>query len=233
MIDAHSNPLTGISSMAVRDVLGELAAAYARETAVRVEIVAVGGVDAARRINAGEPFDFVVLASDAIDKLADSARIDASSRVDVARSGIAVAVRAGASQPDIATESALRDAFLRAHNVGYSTGPSGRYLLELLARWGIAGQLEKRLVQAPPGVPVASLVAQGDVEIGFQQLSELVHAPEIVVVGTLPAAVQSMTTFTAAVCRASSQPERAKAFLAFLASPRADDAKRRQGMNPL
>jgi molybdate transport system substrate-binding protein len=233
MVEPRREPsISGISSMAVAELLRELADVHARERGRRVDIICVGGVDAARRVDAGEPFDFVVLAADAIDKLVDSGRVDASSRVPLACSEIAVAVRAGASQPDLSTESTLRDAVLQARNVGYSTGPSGKYLLDLFARWGIAAQLKGRLIQAAPGVPVASLVACGDAEIGFQQLSELVNAPGIVVVGPLPTAVQLVTTFTAGVCTASSQPELAKAFLSFAASTRTDDAKRRQGMNP-
>ena len=193
--------------------------------------MSVGGVDAARRVDAGEPFDFVVLAADAIAKLANAGRVDAQSLVGVARSGIAVAIRKVASRPDISTESALRDAVHRARSVGYSTGPSGKYLLGLFMRWGIAADIAQRLREAPPGVPVASLVERGHAEIGFQQLSELVNAPGVDVIGPLPAAVQSMTTFTAALCTTSAKRELTQAFLAFLASPGTARAKHRQGMD--
>jgi molybdate transport system substrate-binding protein len=224
--------ISGISSMAVRELLRELADMYARAAGLRVELVSVGGIDAARRVDAGEPFDFVVLAADAIAKLVDRGRVDAQSVVDVVRSAIAVAVRKGAPRPDISTESALRDAVQRARTVGYSTGPSGKYLLGLFTRWGIAGDIAERLREAPPGVPVASFVERGDAEIGFQQLSELLDAPGIEVIGPLPAAVQSMTTFAAGLCTISAKPDVTRAFLSSLASPRTAQAKRRHGMDP-
>ena len=224
--------ISGISSMAVRELLRELGDMYRRQAGARVDVVSVGGVDAARRVDAGEPFDFVVLAADTIGKLVNAGRVDAQSLVEVARSGIAVAVRKGASRPAISTESALRDAVHHARSVGYSTGPSGRYLLGLFARWGIAPDIAERLHEAPPGVPVASLIERGDAEIGFQQLSELVNAPGIDVIGPLPDAVQSMTTFTAALCTTSAKRELTRAFLAFLASPGTAQAKHRQGMDP-
>ena len=141
----------------------------------RSRSLSVGGVDAARRVSDGEPFDFVVLAADAIEKLAAAGRVDPGSRTDLARSGVAIAVAAGASRPDIGTESALRDAVLHARSIGYSTGPSGTHLVRLFERWGIAEAIAPRIVQASPGVPVATLVARGEVELGFQQLSELMQ----------------------------------------------------------
>ena len=220
--------LAGISSMAMRHALTELADAYEQRSAQRVTIVSVGGVEAARRIDDGESFDFAVLAADAIERLASAGRVDPASRADLARSGMAVAVKARAPRPDLDSEAAIRGALLRARSIGYSTGPSGAHLLRLFERWGIADAIAQRLVQAPPGIPVGSLVAQGAVELGFQQLSELMHVPGIDVIG-LPAEIQVTTVFSGAVCAASKHPAVAKAFLSFLASPEADVAKRRHG----
>jgi molybdate transport system substrate-binding protein len=146
--------------------------------------------------------------------------------------GVSVAVRAGAPRPDIGSEGALKRAVLAARSVGYSTGPSGVQLAKLFERWGIAGQLRERIVTAPPGVPVGALVACGEVELGFQQLSELMHLDGIDVLGPLPEPVQIVTTFSAGVGAASAQPDAARALLHFMASPAADDAKQRQGMTP-
>ena len=165
--------------------------------------LSVGGVDAARRVDDGEAFDFVVLAADAIEQLAAGGRVDPGSRTDLARSGVAIAVAAGAPRPDVGSESAVRDAVLRARSIGYSTGPSGAHLVRLFERWGIADAIAPRIVQAPPGVPVGTLVARGDVELGFQQLSELMHLPGIDVIGLLPPEIQVVTVFSAAVCTAS------------------------------
>src|SRR6266702_3997231 len=149
---ADGDPITGISSMATRHVLAELADTYTRLSGQQVTIVSAGGVDAVRRVQEGEAFDFVVLAADAI---------------------------------------------------------------------------APRIVQAPPGVPVGTLVARGDVELGFQQLSELMHLPGIEVIGLLPAEIQAVTIFSAAVCTVSRRRAAAEALLAFLASPEADATTRR------
>ena len=212
--------------MATRALLAELTAACAQP----VSIEAVGGVDAAKRVQAGESFDVVVLASDAIDKLIAAGRVLAGSKVDVVQSGVAVAVPAGAAHPDITSEDAVRRAVLAAPTLGYSTGPSGMQLAELFERWGIAEQIAPRLVQAPPGVPVGALVARGAVALGFQQLSELMNIEGIDVLGPLPPAIQITTTFSAGVCTASTQPDAARAVLAFLASPDAAQTKQRHGM---
>ena len=224
--------ITGISSMAMRNVLAELGDAYEQQTGQPVSVVSVGGVDAARRVDDGEAFDFVVLAADVIEQLAAGGHVDARSRTDLARSAVAIAVAAGATRPDVSTESAIRDAVLRARSIGYSTGPSGAHLVRLFERWGIVDAIAPRIVQAPPGLPVGTLMARGDVELGFQQLSELMHLPGIDVIGLLPAEIQVETVFSAAVCTASHCPAAAKAWLSFLASPEADAAKRRHGMEP-
>jgi molybdate transport system substrate-binding protein len=224
--------ITGVSSMAMRKVLAELGDAYERRSRRPVAIVSVGGVDAARRVDDGEAFDFVVLAADAIEQLASNGRLNAGSRTDLARSAVAIAVAAGATRPDISSESAIRDAILHARSIGYSTGPSGAHLVRLFERWGIADAIAPRLVQASPGVPVGTLVARGEVELCFQQLTELMDVPGVDVIGLLPAEIQRVTVFSAAVCTASKLPAATKALLSFFASPEADAAKRRYGMEP-
>ncbi len=224
--------IRGISSMATRQVLADLVQAYTAQTGVPVAIESVGGVDAAKRVQAGEAFDVVILASDAIDKLQATGHVLAGSKVDVVHSGTAVAVRVGAALPDLSSADAVRAAVLAARSVSYSTGPSGVALAQLFERWGIAPQVQDRIVTPPPGVPVGLLVARGEVELGFQQLSELIHVEGITVVGPLPPEIQITTTFSAAVCATSAQPDAVRALLAFLCSDAAAAAKRRQGMEP-
>jgi len=225
-------PITLISSMATRQVLAELAAAYARRSGCEVALESVGGVDAARRVQAGEAFDAVVLASDAIDRLVASGHVVAGSRVDLVRSPVAMAVRAGAPRPEVGSEAALRQAVQSARRIAFSTGPSGTHLARLFERWGLTADLIDRVVMAPPGVPVGSLVARGEVELGFQQLSELMHLEGIDVIGTLPMGCDFITTFSAGLCAASRQAAVVRAVLDFMASPAADAAKRRHGMEP-
>ena len=219
--------------MATRQLLAELLADYERRTGQPVSMESVGGVDAAKRVQAGEAFDLVVLGADAIAKLMAADALVPGSRVDLVLSGTAVAVRAGAPRPDIGSEEAVRRAVLAARSVSYSTGPSGVALAKLFERWGIADEIKNRLVTPPPGTPVGSLVAQGEVELGFQQLSELIHVPGLDIVGSLPAAIAIDTIFAGAVCKTSSRADEVRALLADMASPEADAAKRRQGMAPV
>jgi molybdate transport system substrate-binding protein len=228
-----SPALLGISSMATRQLLNGLTADFAQQHGIAVCIESIGGVDAAKRVQAGEGFDVVVLASDAIDKLIAAGHIRTGSKVNLVHSGVAVAVRAGAPVPDISSEAAVRAAVLNAKSVSYSTGPSGVALAKLFERWGIATDIASRMVQAPPGVPVGSLVASGQVDLGFQQLSELIHLPGIDVLGPLPAEIQITTTFSAGIATTATQVNSAQALLAFLASPQTADAKRKQGMEPV
>lgn len=227
-----STTLTLISSMATKALLADLVAAYsAQHPEVSVAVTSVGGVDAARRVVAGEAFDIVALASDALEKLAASGHVAGDSRVDMVHSAVAVAVPAGAAHPDIATEAALKDAVLAAPTLGYSTGPSGVQLAQLFERWGIAQQIAPRIVTPPPGTSVASLIARGEVALGFQQLSEMTGVAGIDVIGGLPEAVQIVTTFSAARATASTQPDAVQALLAFLASPATAELKQRHGMD--
>ena len=223
--------ITGISSMATRQLLAELTRVYEPQAGCAVEIESVGGVDAAKRVQAGEPFDVVFLASDVIDRLIASGHV-VSSRVDLVRSPVAIAVRNGAPKPDVSTEAALKQAVLAARRIGYSTGPSGVHLQKVFERWGIAERIQPRIVQAPPGVAVGSLVAHGEVDLGFQQLSELMHLEGIDTIGGLPGDTQFITTFSAGLCAKSTQPAAVRALLAFMKSPQVADIKRRHGMDP-
>jgi molybdate transport system substrate-binding protein len=221
-----------ISSMATRQVLAELVAQYQQTTAQPISTESIGGVDAAKRVQAGEAFDVVMLAANAIEQLTVAGKIVAGSRVDLVKSGVSIAVQSGAPRPDIGTEEAVKQAVLGARSISYSTGPSGVHLARLFERWGIAEQIKDRIVQAPPGVPVGSLVAQGEVALGFQQLSELIHLPGIEVLGPLPDAIQIITTFSAGLATTSTQAEAVRAMLAFMVSPAAAAAKLRNGMAP-
>src|SRR5277367_2850093 len=202
-----------LTSMAWRELLLELCARFEAATSQRVSVEPAGGVEVAKRVRGGEDADVVVLARSAIDNLAQAGALIGTGITDIARSGIAIAVRAGAQSADVATEEALKRAVMAANSVSYSTGPSGVYLEKIFAGWGVLDELHGRIVVPPPGVPVGSLLVSGAVQLGFQQLSELINLPGIRVLGPLPAAMQLTTIFSGAVARASTQAQSASALL--------------------
>ncbi|HYX67253.1 MAG TPA: substrate-binding domain-containing protein [Burkholderiales bacterium] len=218
-----------ISSMAAKDFLLDIAKQYQVDTGDVISVTTVGGVEVMRRVKAGEALDVVVLSAEQIDQLIADGAVLKGSRVDLVKSGVAVAVRRGAERRDISSEAAVKKAVLGSKSIGYSTGPSGVYLERLLASWDPDKRVKR--VQAVPGTPVGSLVAKGEVELGFQQLSELIHLQGIEVLGPLPPAIQLMTTFSAGVSVKSSQAEAVRAALAYMASPEALEAKRRNGLS--
>lgn len=224
--------ITGISSMATRQILAELCGAYRQRTGKLVAIESVGGVDAAKRIRAGEKFDVVVLADDAMKKLEADGFLKPGSRTGFAESSIAVAVRAGAKRPDLTDEVATKAAVKAARSVGYSTGPSGTHVLKLLEKWGIDPKDAKKVVQAPPGVPVGTLLARGEVELGFQQMSEFLEVQGIEVAGLLPPEIQSVTLFACGVGTQAGNEAGARDLVAYLTSPDTNATKSKHGMAP-
>lgn len=225
--------ITGLSSMATRAILADLAESYEQRSGRRVAIEFVGGVDAARRVRAGDPFDLVVLASAVMEQLEAEGHVTAASRMAFAISGIAMAIPAGMPRPDVEDEEAVKHATLGARKVCYSTGPSGDHLKRLWERWGIADSMAARAVQAPPGVPVGALLARGEADLGFQQLSELMNVPGVEILGPLPPEIQAVTVFSAGVSRASSLPDEARTLIEYLTSAEAAEVKRRHGMQPV
>ena len=218
--------------MATRQILAELCGTYRQKTGRSVAIESVGGVDAARRVRAGEKFDIVVLADDAMKKLEADGFLKVQSRAGFAESSIAVAVKAGTTRPDLTDEASTKAAVLAAQSVGYSTGPSGTHVLKLLEQWGIDAKDTKRVVQAPPGVPVGTLVARGEVELGFQQLSEFLEVQGVEVAGLLPSEIQSVTLFACGVGAPAGNEAGARELIAYLTSPDADATKWKHGMEP-
>lgn len=223
-------PLRLLSSMATYEVLAELASAVTRDLSQPLITTAAGGVEVAKRIEAGEAVDMVVLADKVIDRLIAAGRLRVGGRVDLVRSDIAVAVRSGARRPDISDAQAVKQSVLEARSLSYSTGPSGVYLEQLFERWGILPQIRSRIVVPPPGVPVRTLVADGTCELGFQQLSELINLPGIEVLGTLPTEIQATTVFSGGVSTHCANPEAAQLVLEYMAAPMTTPIKQKYGM---
>lgn len=189
------------------------------------------------RLKRNEPADVVIGVGDSIDALIQQRLVRAGSKVDLARSEIGMVVRAGAPKPDIRSAEAFRRTLLEAKSIAYSDSASGIYLsTTLFVKLGVADQVagKSRKVRGPPsGEPVAALVARGEAEIGFQQVSELLHVPGVTFVGTIPAELQLDTFYSAALATAVRQPEAAQALIRFLASPEAGAAMSKAGLTPL
>jgi molybdate transport system substrate-binding protein len=224
--------ITGLSSMATRHILADLGRDYELRHGISVDIRSMGGVEAAKLARAGEPTDIVVLASKVLQSLEAEGHIAKGSVRGFARSEIALAVRAGSRRPALDSEHAVRQAMIEARRLCYSTGPSGDHFKALCEKWGLADSVLAGALKAPPGVPVATLVAQGDADLGIQQLSELIGQPGIEVAGPLPPEIQAVTIFSAGVSTTSAEHEAANALVAYLASTEAHGAIRRHGMEP-
>ena len=192
------------------------------------------GADAiASRVRRGEPVDVVILNRAAIDELVGEGKVVAASRVDLARSSIGMAVRRGAPKPDISTVDALKRALLQAKSVAYSAQVSGVYLsTELFQRLGIVDQMAKKSIRVEVG-RVGAVVARGEAEIGFQQISELLEVQGVDYVGPLPPEVQRVTVFTAAVSAGAKNPDAARALIEFLTSPRGIEVMSKSGLDPI
>src|SRR5262249_3362863 len=151
--------------------------------------VFTGTLDANKRLAAGETYDLLIMGGPSIDEQIKNGKVVPGSRVDIAKSGVGVGVKAGAPKPDISTTEALKKTLLAAKSIGYSTGPSGVYVTGLFQRLSIADEIKSKLRQTPTGVFVGSIIASGEAEIGFQQVSELSHFAGVEYVGPLPAEV--------------------------------------------
>src|SRR5579862_8403655 len=185
------------------------------------------------RLERGEAIDVVILAAPALADLIKQGKVRANSRVDLVESNIGMAVRAGAPKPDISTVDALKRTLLAAKSIAYSDSASGVYLsTELFPKLGVADQIKgkTRKIEADP---VGGVVANGEFEIGFQQISELRPVKGIDIVGPLPPGAQRVTVFAAGIPEAAREPEAAKALIEWLASPVAYPAILRSGLEPV
>ena len=237
-IGAYAQELRVATSGGSAAALETLGRAYQSRTGTKVTLIqgaSMGQTPEAipNRLARGEPIDVLVMVASALDDLDKAGKIEPDSKVVLARSLIAAAVKAGAPKPDIATVDGLRQALLNAKSVAYSDSASGVYLsTTLFSKLGIAEQMKGKARQIP-GTPVGEVVARGDVELGFQQYSELKPIAGIDILGPIPESVQLVTLYSAAVVRGSSNAGAARAFIDFLSSPAAAEAIRDTGLQPL
>jgi len=221
-----------LSTQATEDTYRELVPQFEKATGHKVATIFTGTLDAQKRLAAGENYDMIIMASPAIDAQIKAGKVVSGSRVDLAKSGVGLAVPKGAPKPDISTTEALKKTLLAAKSIGYSTGPSGVYMISLFEKLGLMDQVKPKLKQTPTGVFVGTIIANREVEVGFQQVSEVGNFPGVDYVGPLPADVQQMTVFSSGIVVDAKEAEPARALVKFLTTPEAGAAFRKRGMEP-
>src|SRR5262249_12088091 len=229
---ANAADIRVVSTQATEEAYKELVPQFERTSGHKVTTVFTGTLDLQRRIAAGESYDLIIMAGPALDDFIKSGKVIAGSRVDRAKSGVGVGVPTGAPKPDISTVDALKKTLLAVKSIGYSTGPSGVYMVSLFQKLGVADAVKPKLKQTPTGVFVGTIIANKEVEIGFQQVSELSQFPGVDYVGPLPAAVQETTVFSAGLQVGGKEAEAAKALVKFLTAPAAASAYTKRGLQP-
>lgn len=221
-----------LASGAVKDAFLELFPQFEKSSGHKVATTWAGTVDIKKRLAAGEMFDLVIVGAPVIDEKIKEGRMVTGSRVDLAKSGVGMAVKAGAPRPDISSGQAVKEALLAAKRVAYSTGSSGVYVQRLFDKLGIADQMKDKSKQTVSPRRVADYLAKGEADLGFQQVSELVHEAGIDFLGSLPADIQNITVFSSGIQAGSNVSEAAKALQVFLISPAAAPVIRKNGMEP-
>ena len=229
---ANAAEIKVLSTQATEEAYRELVPQFEQASGHKVTTVFTGTLDANKRLAAGESYDLLIMSAPSIDEHIKGGKVVSGSRVDLAKSGVGVAVKPGAPKPDISTTEALKKALLAAKSIGYSTGPSGVYMIGLFQRLGIADEVKPKLKQTPTGVFVGSIIASGEAEIGFQQVSELSHFAGIDFIGPLPADIQRFTTFASGIMAGAKEADAAKALVKFITSPNAAAAYKKRGMEP-
>lgn len=217
---------------AVKEIFLELAPQFESSSGNKVTATWTGSADIRKRINAGEAFDLVIVGAPDIDAFIKDGKVAPGSRVDIAGSGVEVAVKAGTPKPDISSGDAVRKALLSANVVAFSIGASGVYIQRLFERMGIAEQMKAKSKQPAPGMRVAQYLASGEADIGFQQVSELVHETGIDFLGPLPPDIQKVTVYSSGIPTGSNASGSAKALQTFLSAPAAAPVIKKNGMEP-
>ena len=226
---AEAAEINVMSTVAFKDAYLEMLPAFERTSGHKVVTQWVPTVEVLRRIKAGETVDLVLMAANGLEDLAKAGKIESASQTPFVKSGVGMAVRAGAPRPDVSSVETFKRALLAAKSVGYSTGPSGSYLVGLFERLGIAADIKAKtkLIQ---GEPVGEFVARGEAEIGFQQIPEILPVKGIQYLGPLPAEIQYTTVFSAGLHTAARQADAARAWIKFLKTPEAAAFYKKYGM---
>jgi molybdate transport system substrate-binding protein len=216
-------------SAAFKEAYLELTPPFEKATGHKLSTAWVASVEMMQRLKGGEQVDLVILSATSLDELKKAGIV--AERFDIAKSGVGVAVKTGAPKPDISSGEAVKRAVLAAKGIAYSKGPSGIYLIKLFERWGISEQIKSKVKQVQ-GEPAGVSAARGEVELAFQQVSELLPVPGIELVGPLPPDIQEITTFSAGLHAKVKEPKAARALVDFFKAPAAAPVIRKKGMEP-
>jgi molybdate transport system substrate-binding protein len=219
-----------LSGGAMRSVMIEIAPLFERANGTKVEIKFALTSVLKKEIEDGAAFDIALLPRPELDALVEAGKIAAGSQTDITRSAVGLAVRAGAPKPDIGTVAALRQTLQRARTIGYSDGPSGAYIAELLVRLGIADEMKPKIRLTSR--PVAEIVAEGEAEVGMQQIVAILPVKGAELVGPLPGELQNIIVYAAGLAAGSGQSASARALVGFMAAPEVVRTIRAKGMEP-
>ena len=220
------------ASGALKEAYLELIPAFEKASGHKVSLEWSSTTEIRKRISAGETHDLVILGDSGTAALIRDGRLVGATRMVFAKSGISIAVRAGAPRPDVSSTDALKSALLAAKSVGYSEGASGTYLISMFQKLGVYDQVRAKANIAGANIPVGGKVATGETEIGFHQLSELLPVKGIDIIGPLPGDLQYLTVFSGAIHAAATDKDAAGALSKFLTAPAALEALRKHGLEP-
>ena len=223
--------ITVLGGMGVVSGLHDLAPAFEKMTGHKVIVRFVQTADINQKINSGAPADIAALQPQQVDAFIKDGKMVVRTKTNFVQAGVGVAVKRGARRPDISTVEAFKTAMLKAKSIGYSRGGSGLISAQVMEKLGIADQLKAK-TKFIDGIPVAEVVAKGEVEIGLQQINVILPVKGADYIGPLPKELQETVKFSAGVLTTSKQPEVAKAFLRFIASAEAAPLLRKSGMEP-
>jgi molybdate transport system substrate-binding protein len=229
---AATTDLSVVASTAMTEILQAVVPNFEHDTGQKVKIVFMNAAELPVKVEQGIPVDLVITSPDIVDDLVKSGKIVPGTSVDFMRSRVGVAVRAGAPKPDISTVDGFKKALLAAKSVGISEGPSGVYLLELMKKLGIADQVKAKAVFTKPGHRVGPLMASGEVEIGVQQITELLATPGIDYIGPLPQSIQTSIVYVMARSTSTKDPEAVKKLVTFLSSKSVAPVAKKMGLDP-
>jgi len=221
-----------ISTRATEELYRELVPQFEKSSGHKVTTTFTGTAEVQRRIESGERYDVIIMVDAAIDDYIRSGKVVPGSRVDIARATIGVGIRAGLPKPDIGSVESLKQALLAAKSIGYSTGPSGDYVVEMFGKLGIADAVRPKLRLAPSTVLVGTIIASGEADLGFQQANELSHFQGVDYLGPLPAELQETTWRSGGIMTGSGAVEAGKALLEFISGPAAAPVIRKHGLDP-